>query len=84
MPSPRPVGPSGGPVPVPRTRPWHGVRHQALTEHGTRLVPAPIGGATNTRHLSDAVAALALERSDDEVAQLEAPSTGRPPRLSWP
>ena len=42
-------------------------------------VTAPIVGATRTRHLSDALAALALELSDDEVARLEAPNSGRPP-----
>ena len=47
-------------------------------------VTAPIIGATRTRHLSDALAALELELSDDEVARLEAPNTGRPPGPSAP
>ena len=42
-------------------------------------VTAPIVGATHTRHLGDALAALALELSEDEVARLEAPNAGRPP-----
>ena len=36
-------------------------------------VTAPIVGATKPEHLDDAVAALGLELSDDEAAQLEAP-----------
>jgi 1-deoxyxylulose-5-phosphate synthase len=36
-------------------------------------VTAPIVGATKPEHLDDAVAALDLELSDDEVARLEAP-----------
>jgi len=42
-------------------------------------VTAPIVGATRTRHLEDALAALELRLSDDEVARLEAPNSGRPP-----
>ena len=47
-------------------------------------VTAPIVGATNTRHLSDALAALELTLDADEVARLEAPNTGRPPGPSAP
>jgi len=47
-------------------------------------VTAPIIGATRTRHLSDALAALELELSDDEVGRLEAPNSGRPPGPSAP
>jgi aryl-alcohol dehydrogenase-like predicted oxidoreductase len=36
-------------------------------------VTAPIDGPTKLSHLSDAVAAVELELTDDEVAQLEAP-----------
>ena len=36
-------------------------------------VAAPIVGATRLQHLDDAVAALALELSPDDVAALEAP-----------
>jgi len=38
-------------------------------------VTSPIIGATKPHHLSDAVAALELELSEDEVARLEAPYT---------
>jgi aryl-alcohol dehydrogenase (NADP+) len=38
-----------------------------------RAVSAPIVGATRPEHLDDAVAAVDLELSDDEVAALEAP-----------
>ena len=34
---------------------------------------SPIVGATKPHHLDDAVAAIDLELTDDEVAQLEAP-----------
>jgi 1-deoxyxylulose-5-phosphate synthase len=47
-------------------------------------VTAPIVGATTTRHLSDALAALELELTPAEVARLEAPNTGRPPGPSAP
>ena len=36
-------------------------------------VTSPIVGATKPHHLDDAVAAIELELSDDEVAELEAP-----------
>ena len=41
-------------------------------------VTSPIVGATKTAHLDDAVAALDLQLSDDEIASLEAPYTPRP------
>jgi aryl-alcohol dehydrogenase-like predicted oxidoreductase len=37
------------------------------------VVDAPIVGATKTHHLSDAVAALDLALTDDEVGALEKP-----------
>lgn len=43
------------------------------------VVDAPIVGATKTHHLDDAVAALDLELTEDEVATLEAPYTPRDP-----
>ena len=42
-----------------------------------RTATAPIVGATKPHHLDDAVAALDIELSDDEVASLEAPYTPR-------
>jgi hypothetical protein len=41
------------------------------------VVAAPIVGATNSHHLPDAVAALDLELSDEEVRTLEQPYTAR-------
>jgi len=41
-------------------------------------VTAPIVGATKTQHLDDAVGALAVTLSDDEVAYLEAPYVPHP------
>jgi aryl-alcohol dehydrogenase-like predicted oxidoreductase len=46
-----------------------------LLRHPT--VVAPIVGATKPEHLDDAVASLALELTDDEVAELEKPYTPR-------
>ena len=43
------------------------------------VVSAPIVGATKPHHLADAVAALDIQLSDDEVAALEAPYTARQP-----
>ncbi len=43
------------------------------------VVDAPIVGATKAHHLPDAVAALDLELTDDEVASLEAAYTPREP-----
>jgi aryl-alcohol dehydrogenase-like predicted oxidoreductase len=43
------------------------------------VVRAPIVGATEAHHLSDAVAALDLELTDDEVTALEQPYTPRQP-----
>lgn len=42
-------------------------------------VSAPIVGATKPRHLEDALAAVDLALSDDEIARLEAPYTPRLP-----
>ena len=42
------------------------------------VVSAPIVGATRASHLEDAVAALSLELSAEEIAALEAPYTPRP------
>ncbi|GLY14366.1 oxidoreductase [Kineosporia sp. NBRC 101677] len=42
------------------------------------VVTAPIIGATKPQHLTDAVEALSLELSDEEVARLEAPYTPHP------
>jgi aryl-alcohol dehydrogenase-like predicted oxidoreductase len=39
------------------------------------VVDAPIVGATKPNHLPDAVAAVHLELTDDEVRQLEEPYT---------
>jgi aryl-alcohol dehydrogenase-like predicted oxidoreductase len=43
------------------------------------VVTAPIVGPTKPHHLADAVAALDVELTDDEVATLEAPYTPREP-----
>ncbi|HEX4829488.1 MAG TPA: aldo/keto reductase, partial [Trebonia sp.] len=43
------------------------------------VVDAPIIGATKERHITDAVAALDLELTDDEVAALEKPYLPREP-----
>ncbi|WP_238335328.1 aldo/keto reductase [Kribbella amoyensis] len=43
------------------------------------VVAAPIVGPTKPHHLPDAVAALDLELTPDELAALEAPYTLRPP-----
>ncbi|SDD49519.1 Predicted oxidoreductase [Auraticoccus monumenti] len=43
------------------------------------VVDAPIVGATKPHHLDDAVAALELQLTEDEVATLEAPYTPREP-----
>jgi len=43
------------------------------------VVAAPIIGATKPQHLTDAVAALDLQLTDEEVAALEAPYTPRLP-----
>ena len=42
------------------------------------VVTAPIIGATKSHHIDDAVAALEVELTDDEVARLEAPYTPHP------
>jgi 1-deoxyxylulose-5-phosphate synthase len=41
------------------------------------VVGAPIVGALKTKHIDDAVAALSITLTDDEVAKLEAPYTPR-------
>ncbi len=41
------------------------------------VVAAPIIGASKSAHIDDAVASLAIELTDDEVARLEAPYTPR-------
>lgn len=41
-------------------------------------VSAPIVGATKMHHLDEAIAAVDLELSDDEIAHLEAPYRPRP------
>jgi aryl-alcohol dehydrogenase-like predicted oxidoreductase len=41
-------------------------------------VTAPIVGATKLRHLDDAIAAVEIELSDEEVAALEAPYRAHP------
>ena len=42
------------------------------------IISAPIVGATKMQHLDDAVAAVELELTDDEVARLEEPYTPHP------
>jgi Predicted oxidoreductases (related to aryl-alcohol dehydrogenases) len=44
-------------------------------------VTAPIVGATKPQHLTDALAAVELRLTDDEVARLEAPYTPRHPEF---
>ena len=43
------------------------------------VVTAPIVGATKLHHLADAIAALELELTEDEIARLDAPYTPRLP-----
>lgn len=50
----------------------------ALAWHWTRGVAAPIIGASKPGHLEDAVAALKLRLTPEEIAQLEAPYRPRP------
>ena len=47
-----------------------------VSRHPT--VVAPIFGVTRAEHIDDAVASLAVELTDDEVAELEKPYTPRP------
>jgi aryl-alcohol dehydrogenase-like predicted oxidoreductase len=42
-------------------------------------VTSPIIGATKSKHLTDAVAALELALSDEEIASLEQPYVTRQP-----
>jgi aryl-alcohol dehydrogenase-like predicted oxidoreductase len=46
-------------------------------------VTAPIVGSTKLDHLDDAIAAVDLSLSDDEVAALEAPYGGHRPPSSF-
>ena len=41
------------------------------------VVAAPIVGALKTKHIDDAIAALAIALTDEEAARLEAPYTPR-------
>lgn len=41
------------------------------------VVTAPIVGASRTAHIDDAVASLAIDLTDDEIAAIEAPYTPR-------
>jgi len=43
------------------------------------VITAPIVGATKPHHLTDAVAALDIQLTDDELTALEAPYVSRPP-----
>jgi aryl-alcohol dehydrogenase-like predicted oxidoreductase len=43
------------------------------------VVDAPIVGATKPQHLTDAVASLELELTEQEIASLEDPYTPREP-----
>ena len=43
------------------------------------VVSSPIVGATKAKHITDAVAALDIVLTDDEVAALEGPYTPREP-----
>jgi 1-deoxyxylulose-5-phosphate synthase len=59
----------------------HGVPRAAVALAwllGKRAVTAPIIGATKLLHLDDALQALDLELTDDDVAELEEPYTPRP------
>jgi len=42
------------------------------------FVTSPIVGATKTNHLTDAVAALSLRLTPEEIASLEEPTTPHP------
>jgi len=42
------------------------------------FVTSPIVGATNAKHLSDAVAALSVRLTAEEIASLEEPYTAHP------
>jgi aryl-alcohol dehydrogenase-like predicted oxidoreductase len=45
---------------------------------GKSVITAPIVGATKPHHLADAVAALAVKLSPEEVSALEEPYTPHP------
>jgi aryl-alcohol dehydrogenase-like predicted oxidoreductase len=51
----------------------------ALAWHFTKGVAAPIIGATKAKHITDAVAALDLELTADEVTELEEPYLPKAP-----
>lgn len=58
----------------------HGVSQAAIGLAWLRskpVVAAPIVGALKTKHIDDAIAALSVTLTDDEVARLEAPYTPR-------
>jgi aryl-alcohol dehydrogenase-like predicted oxidoreductase len=61
-----------------RTGRRHGNRRVGLGVE-ERRVDTPIIGATKEKHLADAVAALELTLSEEEVSALEAPYTPREP-----
>jgi aryl-alcohol dehydrogenase-like predicted oxidoreductase len=48
--------------------------------HRNSVIAAPIVGALKTKHIDDAIAALSITLTDEEVARLEAPYT---PRLDY-
>jgi len=48
--------------------------------HRNSVIDAPIVGALKTKHIDDAIAALSITLTDEEVARLEAPYT---PRLDY-
>jgi aryl-alcohol dehydrogenase-like predicted oxidoreductase len=48
------------------------------------VVDAPIVGVTEQHHLSDAVAALDLQLTDDQIAALEEPYVLRQATWFWP
>ena len=48
------------------------------------VVAAPIVGATKSHHLADAVAALGIRLTDEEIASLEEPYTHASPPTSEP
>ncbi len=48
------------------------------------VVSAPIVGATKPRHLADAVAALDIQLTDEEIQSLQAPYTPREPTYFQP
>ena len=55
------------------------IRTSSSSTSAKPVVAAPIVGATKPHHLADAVAALDLELTDDEIAALEEHYTPRIP-----